>query len=85
MVVEVRPLLVGTIIVSKIEPHIKEHVSRLQVDLHFGSREAVYEPVQRVVFSYAVIDKLGVLARDGGYTERFARSIILQHSNLEKE
>jgi hypothetical protein len=85
VVIQLRSLLVGTIIVSKIESHIKKHVSRLHVNLHLRSGKTVYKPVQRVVLSYAVIDKLGVIGRDGSYTEGFARPIILQHSNLEQE
>lgn len=85
MVIQMRPLLVGTIIISKIEAHIKEHVSRLHVNLHLRSGEAIYQPVKRIVLSYAVVDEPGVVGRDGGYTEGFARSIILQHSNLEEE
>ena len=85
MVIKLRSLFVGTIIVSEIESHIEEHVSRLHVDFHLRSGKAVNQPVQRVVLSYAIVDELGVLGRDGGYTEGFARSIIFQHSNLEEK
>jgi hypothetical protein len=84
MIVQVGMLYVDTVIASKIEPHIIEHVSRLYVDLHLRRREAVHKPIECVVLPYAVIDKLGVFARDSGYTERLARSIVLQHFNLKK-
>jgi hypothetical protein len=85
VVIKLRSLFVGTIIISEIESHIEEHVSRLHVDLHLCSGEAVNKPVQRVVLSYAIIDELGVLGRDGRYTKGFTRSIIFQHSNLEEK
>jgi hypothetical protein len=85
VVIELRSLFVGTVIVSKIETHVEKHIPRLHVDLHLRSGKAVNKPVQRIVLSYAIIDELGVLGRDGRYTEGFARSIILQHSNLEEE
>ena len=84
MIVQRRLFRVRTIIVSKIESHIKEHVSRLYVNLHLRCGEAVDKPVQRVVLSYAVIDKFGVVSRDGRYTERLARPVILQHLNLKQ-
>jgi hypothetical protein len=82
VVIKLRSLFVGTVIVSEIESHIEEHVSRLHVNLHLRSGKAINKPVQRVVLSYAIIDELGVLARDGRYTEGFARSIIFQHPNV---
>jgi len=77
-------LLIGTIVVSKIKPHIKENVTRLQVDLHLRCREAIHKPIERVVLSYPVIDELGVFGRDRGCAERLARSVVLQHCNLKQ-
>ena len=45
MIVQRGLLLVRTLVVSEIKSHIEEHVSRLYVNLHFGCRETVYEPV----------------------------------------
>jgi hypothetical protein len=83
VVVQQRALRVETIVISKIEPHIVEHVSRTRVHLHLGSGKAVDKPVQRIVLAYAVIDKLGVINRDRSFTEGLARRIIPQHSNLK--
>ena len=84
VIVQVGVLHVDAVIDSKIEPHIIEHVPRLHVDLHLGRGETVHKPIECVVLPYAVIDKLGVLARDSGYTERLACSIVLQHFYLKK-
>lgn len=82
MIVQKRRFMIRWVVVTEIEPHIEEQISRLEVDLHLRSREPIDEPVEGIVFSYTVVDEGGIFCRDLRRAERPTRPVILQHTDL---
>ena len=81
MIVQSRHFLIRALVVAKVEAHIKEHLACLLVFLHLGSREAVDEPVDSVVFPYAAVDEFRILWCNSLSAEDLAR-LILPHVDL---
>ena len=69
-------------VVSQIETHVIEDVSCFHIDLHFGGRETINEPIESVVFLYAVVDEFCIFCGDCFPTERLAGFVALEHSDL---
>ena len=84
MIVQRRHVLEVALVVAEVETHVEEQLSGLLVFLHFRRWQTINQPIDSIVFSYAVVDELPVFWRNLLCAQHFACCVVLQHVNLHR-
>lgn len=85
MIVQRRHVLEVALVVAEVETHVEEQLSGLLVFLHFRRWQTINQPIDSIVFSYAVVDELGVAWGNCVCAQDLACCIILHHVNLRRD
>ena len=83
MVIQGRLFVEWLVVHTEVETHVKEQVVGLWVILQLSGGKTVYQPVQSVVLSYPVVDKLGVFCWDKSVAQRLTCRIVFEHPDLK--
>ena len=70
------------VVIAEIETHVVKYVARFQVLFHLCRWQAIYEPVESIIFPYTVVYELGVFWWHLLGAESAACIIPFQHFDL---